>query len=125
MKKINKFKWTAVAAISTVVLATIVLAFVAPIYLITLWLGFCVGYVEVRALTLYSKELQNEKNILATDPEIKTEKVPEVAEVSVKTVQKDAVSEVAFEERPTEKSKPNIEEMKARKRVATKKKTTK
>jgi hypothetical protein len=73
MKKIDKFKWTAVAAISTIVLATIVLAFVAPIYLITLWLGFCVGYVEVRALTLYPKELQNEKNILATDPEVKVE----------------------------------------------------
>ena len=124
MKKINRFKWTAVAAISTVVLATIVLAFVAPIYLITLWLGFCVGYVEVRALTLYSKELQNEKNILATDSEVKTEEVPKVAEVSVKAIQKDAVSEVAFE-KPVEKTKTNTEEKKMRKRVATKKKTTK
>jgi hypothetical protein len=124
MKKIDKFKWTAVAAISTVVLATVVLAFVAPIYLITLWLGFCVGYVEVRALTLYSKELQNEKNILATDSEVKTEEVPKVAEVSVKAIQKDAVSEVAFE-KPVEKTKTNTEEKKMRKRVATKKKTTK
>lgn len=119
MKKIDKFKWTAVAAVSAVVLATIVLAFVAPVYLITLWLGFCAGYIEVRALTLYSKELQYEKNILATDPGVKTEEMPEVF---VKAISKDAVPEVEFE-RPVEKSKPDTEEKKAKKRVAAKKKT--
>jgi hypothetical protein len=123
MKKIDKFKWTAVAAVSAVVLATIVLAFVAPVYLITLWLGFCAGYIEVRALTLYSKELRYEKNILATDPEVKTERVPEVKEVFVKAIQKDAVPEVAFERPVEEESKPNTEEKKTRKRVVAKKKT--
>lgn len=122
MKKIDKFKWTAVAAVSVVVLATIVLAFVAPVYLITLWLGFCAGYVEVRALTLYSKELQYEKNILATDQEVKTEEMPEVAEVFVKAIPNDAVPETALE-KPVEKSKPDTEEKKAKKRVAAKKKT--
>lgn len=126
MKKIDKFKWTAVAAVSAVVLATIVLAFVAPVYLITLWLGFCAGYIEVRALTLYSKELQYGKNILATDPEteVKTEEIPGVAETAVKAIQSYAVVEAAaFEEKPVEKSKPNTEEKKTKKRISAKKKT--
>ena len=116
MEKIDKFKWTAVAAVSAVVLATIVLAFIAPIYLITLWLGFCAGYIEVRALTLYSKELQYKKNILVTDPEVKTVEVPEA-------VADPRQENVVSEEKPAEESNPVTEGKKTKKREATKKKT--
>ena len=77
MKNVDKFKWTAVGAAASVLVATVVLAFVAPLYLISLWLGFAAGYISIRSLVLYAKEKEREE-IAAMETPVELKKEEEV-----------------------------------------------
>ena len=84
MKNVDKFKWTAVGAAASVLVATVVLAFVAPLYLISLWLGFAAGYISIRSLVLYVKEKEREEIAAMETPIELKEEEPKKKKVTIR-----------------------------------------
>ena len=105
-KKIKVLLWTIVGIVAAIIVSSVILAFVAPGYLITLWAGIIAG-CTLGFVWKYRKELAKTLKVEA-DYELPTPIIAEMdsfAKVEEPKEEEETVTEVAEKPAPEKKAK--------------------